>query len=1017
MSLFKVEKIPAKYSELGKIEYIGHGAIGVVFKINGAGKDYALKVMACGKNDGKYSIAKKEVEVLEKLAGAQHIVSVFDTAEVEDNDGKTIFILEEYGVSMLEYIRNTDISISGALKIIIGIANAIQECEKHDVVHLDIQPKNIFFNRVGQVMLGDFNSALFLNELSYEKRKRGTLSFMAPEVYRKGECSIVSDIYSLGVLMYWLLNNGEIPFLSDDKDEVAIYKRLSGTALPELKTINEGVRTELEQIINKACAYEKIERYSGVDNFIDELTRIWELINDGTLQDAIIEKNQDESKFVGDKDFPSITEETIFPEMLTTISNKTIQMVCFLVDLSKKNEGERTALINAAIQESIYILREKIKEDSNIDFRIVIMNTADEKIWISNASESIDDIYWTAKESVGESRLGRTLAELNRSLSGNVLFGNNGKKVRPIILYFGDGDSADDWQNELDNLSKNSCFINSIRIAVNLCEKIDNDFANAFVSNKNEHVINIRDFEFLFSSLFSWLGLSLQTVHIPVEPAHELYSEDKQGQVLKVPSSFPFEDPFVSNSSFDAFDADPMATSTQFWDSDDLLAVPPGKLKGDENELPDGELYGNNHKAEQIPCVNCGHMVGDEKFCPNCGTKVERENVGLKVSKVNFSAVAPTSVVKGEYSLIDIIMYEEQFRKIVDDIISQSETEVKEKKSSAVKVVENAKIKMIISTPDFEIPDDTEEREWNGEYLDFNFSVMVPESLEKTQILFTIRVFINSIMATRLNFTAKVTSSKQKQEMDIYREDIKSAFVSFAEQDKNRVCRIIQGVQLIRQDMDIFMNVDTMRLRKDYDYSVKKEIDYRDVFYLCWSGFAKKSKQVELEWRYALEKKGITGIEAIPLELPDNCPPPAELQSKHFNDKIFIHMRKNTIEIDNDKVQINKNLYLDKDACVASMRGRTIKLTKLEYLVLECLADNIGRMLNNDTLARYAWGEDYYTGKGDDSNVRRIIKQLRKKLGDEVIENSPGLGYKISRDKTYDKSLNNSFSEMWDQFI
>ena len=49
MSLFNVDKIPAKYSELGKIEYIGHGSIGTVFKISGASNDYALKVMDCGK--------------------------------------------------------------------------------------------------------------------------------------------------------------------------------------------------------------------------------------------------------------------------------------------------------------------------------------------------------------------------------------------------------------------------------------------------------------------------------------------------------------------------------------------------------------------------------------------------------------------------------------------------------------------------------------------------------------------------------------------------------------------------------------------------------------------------------------------------------------------------------------------------------------------------------------------------------------------------------------------------------
>lgn len=1018
MSLFNVDKIPAKYRELGKIEYIGHGSIGTVFKISGSSIDYALKVMDCGKNDGKYRIAKKEVEVLEQLKGAQHIVDVFDTSEVEINDGKTVFVLEEYGVLMPEYIKNTDISISGALRIVIGIADAILECEKRGVVHLDIQPNNIFLNQSGQVMVGDFNSALFLNELGIEKRKRGTLSFMAPEVYRKGECSITSDIYSLGVLMYWLLNNEEIPFLSDDKDEVAIYKRLAGTVFPELKAINEDVRTELELIVNRACAYEKSERYSGIETFRDDLTKLWERFDKGELSDAIIEKKQDETEIDWDRDFPVTTGKTILPIIMPPIQNKKTQVVCILLDLSKENEGKNAALVNMAMQEIFCEIREIEEKNSNIEIRVAIFNTADEKIWISkpNTSECIDDIFWSAQESDGKSQIGRTLAELNRALSRNVLFNDVGKKTCPVILYLGNGESFDDWRTELDNLSKNRWFTNSTRIAIRL-EDTDNEFMEAFASNGRESILSIEDVKDISLSL-NYVTIHSVALDLPSkgeEHNHEWLSgnsnDDYHGQASTLPSELPFDAPYRDSSSFEAFDADPIATSEALWNTDSL-AVPSGKWAGGNNDVPSGGFHGYNNTVNQTPCANCGHLVGDEKFCPNCGTKVVRESSGLKVSKVNFSAVAPTSVAKGEYSLIDVIMYEEQFKKIVDDIIAQSETEVKETKSSAVKVVENAKIKMIISTPDFEIQDDTEERKWIGEYLDFSFSVIVPERLEKTQILFTITVFINNIMSTRLKFTAKVTDSKEKQEMDIYREDIKSAFVSFAKEDKNRALRIIQGVQLIRPDMDIFMDADTIRLRKDYDYSVKKEIDYRDVFYLCWSGFAKRSKQVELEWRYALEKKGITGIETLPLEFPDNCPPPVELQNKHFNDKIFIHMTKNSVAIDNDKVQINKNLYLDKGARAASMRGRTIKLTKLEYLVLECLSNNIGRILNNDTLARYAWGEDYFEGMGDDSNVRRIIKQLRSKLGDGVIENSPGLGYRISKEQFLSNHLGDPFLDL-----
>ena len=64
----------------------------------------------------------------------------------------------------------------------------------------------------------------------------------------------------------------------------------------------------------------------------------------------------------------------------------------------------------------------------------------------------------------------------------------------------------------------------------------------------------------------------------------------------------------------------------------------------------------------------------------------------------------------------------------------------------------------------------------------------------------------------------------------------------------------------------------------------KAEISRRDVFYLFWSTNASKSKEVDKEWRLALELRGPDYIDPVPLESPKLVPPPAELAHKHFND-------------------------------------------------------------------------------------------------------------------------------------
>ena len=56
---------------------------------------------------------------------------------------------------------------------------------------------------------------------------------------------------------------------------------------------------------------------------------------------------------------------------------------------------------------------------------------------------------------------------------------------------------------------------------------------------------------------------------------------------------------------------------------------------------------------------------------------------------------------------------------------------------------------------------------------------------------------------------------------------------------------------------------------------------------MCRSRYAKESKYVETEWRYALEQKGVEGIEPVPIDPPSVCPPPEELNRKFFDDRLL----------------------------------------------------------------------------------------------------------------------------------
>ena len=287
-------------------------------------------------------------------------------------------------------------------------------------------------------------------------------------------------------------------------------------------------------------------------------------------------------------------------------------------------------------------------------------------------------------------------------------------------------------------------------------------------------------------------------------------------------------------------------------------------------------------------CRVCDNIVvPGAYYCPYCGSAVSVEKPSVKLQKVQFSAIAPKSLSRGEYSIINIIMYEESSRHIVDELLNSMDEPQQEAKSGVQKVNEGASIKVVLNSPDFLIEDNTEIGVWQGEYLEFSFAVQIPDNYRKRQILLSAIVYINEVIATRLKIIIKCSSHSEQQQITVSRSDIFSAFISYASQDRKRVAAIIQGMKKARPDLDVFFDVDSLRSGDDWELALHEEIKRRDVLFLCWSHFARESKWVDAEWRYALEQKGADCIEPVPIESPDICPPPAELSFKHFNDKLL----------------------------------------------------------------------------------------------------------------------------------
>lgn len=139
----------------------------------------------------------------------------------------------------------------------------------------DIKPQNIFIKKEGVFKLGDFGTARQMEHTSSLMSKKGTYVYMAPEIYRGQEANQTIDIYSLGLVMYRLLNGNRSPFLplntstiSPQQNEEALAQRMKGVSPPAPAYAD----SRLAAIVLKACAYDPRDRYQTAQEMDAALT-------------------------------------------------------------------------------------------------------------------------------------------------------------------------------------------------------------------------------------------------------------------------------------------------------------------------------------------------------------------------------------------------------------------------------------------------------------------------------------------------------------------------------------------------------------------------------------------------------------------------------------------------------------------------------------------------------------------------------------------------------------------------
>ena len=208
----------------------------------------------------------QEISTMEYFRGNSYIVSVedFKVMEYLDAIGWEISIRMEYLTSFMDYCAEKQLTEKEVIKLGMDLSKALEYCRKLKIIHRDIKPENIFVSRFGDFKLGDFGIARELERTMSGFSKKGTYSYMAPEMYKGKKYDSRVDIYSLGIVLYRLMNHNRLPFMSLEKQfityrdkENALNKRVAG----EQMSIPVDAGEQFARIILKACAYDPAQRY------------------------------------------------------------------------------------------------------------------------------------------------------------------------------------------------------------------------------------------------------------------------------------------------------------------------------------------------------------------------------------------------------------------------------------------------------------------------------------------------------------------------------------------------------------------------------------------------------------------------------------------------------------------------------------------------------------------------------------------------------------------------------------
>jgi tRNA A-37 threonylcarbamoyl transferase component Bud32 len=274
------------------LQELGRGPMGVVYKAYDLqiGRTVVVKLLNTdGMDEEELHLKKqrllKEARAAGKLVHAG-LVAVFDVSE--DEHGNPYIVMEHVEGETLEDALNPRFGLSHGqaplnlqqrLDVAIEITQAVEYAHSRGIIHRDLKPSNVLLTPDGHAKIVDFGIARLIE---YHRVKSpgksgvgdeddvvpGTPEFVAPELLSGMSAGRASDIFSLGVMLYWIFT-GELPFSGRTVTEITY--NVANIAPPPVRQLNWALPAELDALLQRCLAKDPVARYSSASELAAEL--------------------------------------------------------------------------------------------------------------------------------------------------------------------------------------------------------------------------------------------------------------------------------------------------------------------------------------------------------------------------------------------------------------------------------------------------------------------------------------------------------------------------------------------------------------------------------------------------------------------------------------------------------------------------------------------------------------------------------------------------------------------------